>query len=779
MFFTKTRTVEGVSGLLNPVKAYRIAGAAVNSAITGAIPNFNGLAIQTPATALTSDFITGWVLSPGNVFSYSLDTATISSAASSATFTAGASNAISGYSAGGSPYGAGLTISFFNYNVFGAGTLTLSSGASNINCPYFSYLYRERVAAANPSRDGKLNHVAFCPFDQSVPLGSALASVVLSSPSFPSVFVQGQELSYFLQYAFSNSAGYLSAFALQTGSPGSTNACSLSSSSSIRPASAGRQQLSLVLVFGQLALGTLYSGYPSFKVALTLPSIGGTLAVLPGACPVENPLLDCSVAWASPTATVTFTYTGTVTTALSSLRFNIYLTSGSAFTGTGSLQAQVVLPQLVGTAFSLYGSAYSGTAVVFQSCGVALSTAPNSYQATFSAGPLALMSSTAGAVSTLRLQFKASSPRDNFYADSFVEINLGFLGAANQPAVGKGFRCAVRQLLSSGSYNASSLFKEIDYSSLTALKIYPKYEFSNPSSLTFSLSCINALVGSGTASLSAKWTDAGAVNYQTSAAVTAPTLLAAATSLSVSAFSKAYNNQGSEAFLTFELAVGSALSITARLYLQFSGAVPPRLNRDGYAECYMRASLTSAYTQSYCEFLADNILVLYNTVELAAAGTLVVDVLGVAVSPELTNSHTVQLTLDEDADLSNGVLGSASTSELAPGPVPTNTITITAVTSSTAFTKAQLILTVAFSVPGAASLISASNKLFLILPSEFAVWNTKGGTPVCSLATAAAPSANLASACTFLSKRLVQLTVSASSATDFVMTVSGIYSPVS
>ncbi len=141
VFFDRTRTVDGVTSLLNPIKAYRLSGAVVAGAIAGAITKFNSLAVQTPATALTADFTANWVLQGGDVFSYGLDTVSISPTATSNTFTAGASNSITGYTAG-TPFGAGLTISFFRYSVFGVGSLTLASGSSNIDCPYFKYLYR-------------------------------------------------------------------------------------------------------------------------------------------------------------------------------------------------------------------------------------------------------------------------------------------------------------------------------------------------------------------------------------------------------------------------------------------------------------------------------------------------------------------------------------------------------------------------------------------------------------------------------------------------------------
>ncbi len=618
--------------------------------------------------------------------------------------------------------------------------------------------------------------MAFCPFDSSITLNSATAAVVFSNPSFPQLFVQGQDLSFFLQYGFSNTAGYLAAFSQQTGSPPSPNTCTLSTSSVIRPNSVGRQRLSLLLSFSQLNLGSLYNNYPSFKVIVTLPAVGGNLAVLTTSCPVDSAILTCAVAWSSPTATLTFTYTGTGSVTISSLSFNLYLTSSSPFSGTGNIQASIVLPQEVSGVFQLFGSSYGATNVVFGSCNTALSTAPNSYLAVYALGSLNLISASTGSTSSMELTFKADSPRDYFYLDSFVEINLGFLATSNQPLVANGFRCSVNQLVGS-TYNASTLFSRIDYTSLAALKLYPKYEFANPSTTTFKLSCVGSIVGSGVTTLSGKWTDAGSLIYQQSVALSAPTLLTASGSVTISSLTKQYNNQGSETFTTLELAVGSALDITARFYIQFAGPVPPRLNSEGYAECYIRASTSSTtYTQSFCSFLSDQLLVVYNTLPLAAAGTVVIDIMGVAVGASLTTSHKVYLTVDADALLSNGVLGVANIAELAPGAVPASTLTISGVTASTPYTRTLLTLSVSFSAP--AGLFSSNNKLALLLPSPFAVWNTKGTALTCTLASTAAPGTNLATACLFLSKRLVELTLSSSAATTFVMTVAGIYSPV-
>ena len=88
--------------------------------------------MQTPGSALNADFSSDWKLTSSDSFSYSIDTTKLSTSDNSNTFSADSSNAITGYSSGGTPYGAGLTISFFYHNVFGVGSLTLATGSLNI-----------------------------------------------------------------------------------------------------------------------------------------------------------------------------------------------------------------------------------------------------------------------------------------------------------------------------------------------------------------------------------------------------------------------------------------------------------------------------------------------------------------------------------------------------------------------------------------------------------------------------------------------------------------------
>ena len=91
------------------------------------------------------------------------------------------------------------------------------------------------------------------------------------------------------------------------------------------------------------------------------------------------------------------------------------------------------------------------------------------------------------------------------------------------------------------------------------------------------------------------------------------------------------------------------------------------------------------------------------------------DIMGVDISAQLTTSHQLRVTIDDDADLTNGVFGNANIAELAPGTIPINNIDITSVTSSTIYTKTAMTLTAGLKVPS--SLFSSNTKLCVILPS--------------------------------------------------------------
>ena len=48
-----------------------------------------------------------------------------------------------------------------------------------------------------------------------------------------------------------------------------------------------------------------------------------------------------------------------------------------------------------------------------------------------------------------------------------------------------------------------------------------------------------------------------------------------------------------DAFYTFKIVTPIDLTRNARVYLEFPWGIPPRLNKDGFIECYMRLSTTT------------------------------------------------------------------------------------------------------------------------------------------------------------------------------------------
>ena len=133
-FFYPNYTAHDIAGLNRIISVYRINGPAIQESISGTITSFNGLAQKTFSTNLPDEnFKSDWT-STGS-FDYSIDASKIYENPPPNIFASGTTN--QAYKAG-APFGAGITISSFLYNIFDSSTLSIGT---NIQCSSFGYRY--------------------------------------------------------------------------------------------------------------------------------------------------------------------------------------------------------------------------------------------------------------------------------------------------------------------------------------------------------------------------------------------------------------------------------------------------------------------------------------------------------------------------------------------------------------------------------------------------------------------------------------------------------------
>lgn len=251
-FLAQNYTVSNVTGLLRVLSVFRLFGPSVNNAVRSTtIGTLNGLSSSFSGTQLTNiDFTaTSWAASGS--FSYNINTSNIYDNPPNNTFLVGSNSVASAATYGSGSYGAGVTITSFNANIFASAVVKFNSPPNNTatTCSIFNYVYNEiQNPGANVERTGKYVYIAFCPIDDTFSLSSTAANIVFTYPQYPNTYVTGFPLSTALAYGYSNKIGLLQAYNLETNSITSTRTCSTVKNQEYFPSSS-KQRASFTLNF--------------------------------------------------------------------------------------------------------------------------------------------------------------------------------------------------------------------------------------------------------------------------------------------------------------------------------------------------------------------------------------------------------------------------------------------------------------------------------------------------------------------------------------------------
>lgn len=146
-FMSQNYTIDGVTGLLRVLSVYRLFGPAVVQSIQGSsIGTLNGVTASHSGLASMDMTADSW--SYTGTFSYAINTTNIKDSPPNNTIFPGTNTVATTYLPNGSYYGAGITITSFNYNIFAAATVKFNSppASTATTCSIFSYLYTEMVA---------------------------------------------------------------------------------------------------------------------------------------------------------------------------------------------------------------------------------------------------------------------------------------------------------------------------------------------------------------------------------------------------------------------------------------------------------------------------------------------------------------------------------------------------------------------------------------------------------------------------------------------------------
>lgn len=333
------------------------------------------------------------------------------------------------------------------------------------------------MVSGNAERTGRYVYVAFCPIDSNFTLGTANANLVFGNPQYPWYFVTGFPLKTVIAYAYSDNAGILRAYNLETTAITYTRSCTTSKLEMYYPQSR-RQRASFTVSFAETLMGNVPKGYPSIRFVLTVPSTtvpsSAALTINTPSCEIVPSYLTCTVTAQSTTIytiMASLSVSDTNTYSLRSVTFRLYADSTAVFGVADNYTITVSLPQSTSSTALVYGSDFTTSSSMCTGSSL-FTVATTPYLTTMNFNNFTYESIGRNLRGKFSVNFGASSYRDVFFTTSYFEFNLGFLTTPNTALKTAGnFRCVI---FNNESTVVSTLWKKFDLSSLTSAKLYSK-----------------------------------------------------------------------------------------------------------------------------------------------------------------------------------------------------------------------------------------------------------------------------------------------------------------
>jgi hypothetical protein len=172
--------------------------------------------------------------------------------------------------------------------------------------------------------------------------------------------------------------------------------------------------------------------------------------------------------------------------------------------------------------------------------------------------------------------------------------------------------------------------------------------------------------------------------------------------------------------------------------------------------------------------------VVWNNRLISANTPLYIDIFGVS-QPRSVNitpaASYISVSIDTDTDYSNGVAQYNEVSDIQPSSAPANVIIIESTTMSPNYIRALQDITVTFSF-SAAGKLTAGKKVYVVLPASYAIWVNRGTNVTVSdcVLNADGSATNLATACTYISQRVLAVTSGVHAGQKYTVTVKNVKS---
>lgn len=178
----------------------------------------------------------------------------------------------------------------------------------------------------------------------------------------------------------------------------------------------------------------------------------------------------------------------------------------------------------------------------------------------------------------------------------------------------------------------------------------------------------------------------------------------------------------------------------------------------------------------------ERLLKVWNSLVVPSGTQIFIDVFNVDLPRNTdTSPNIITLQVDMDENYANGVNYRQTVTDSAPSAVPTNEIIIESVFASTNHISKRHILEL--KVDTLNNIVTAGATLYLMFPGGYSQWITRTQTVDVSLGhcwveTLANAGTNIATQCTFISKRVLKLVVSSAPGSSLTIRIGNLFTPL-
>lgn len=236
---------------------------------------------------------------------------------------------------------------------------------------------------------------------------------------------------------------------------------------------------------------------------------------------------------------------------------------------------------------------------------------------------------------------------------------------------------------------------------------------------------------------------------------------------------KRFSTSGFKSLYTLKISYSQALSSSAVFYFDFPIILNSYLDNEGVVECYLRTAANSNVNDpsqyTYCSFPNPWQLMVWNNQALGSGIFLYVDIFNIdqPKNSDLNGNTKIGFTVDSDGDFS-AIDAYAEVVDSQPPSNAAGDIIILSCSTDNSYILSTQNLVMTLDVQ-ALTIFNTGKDIYLLFPYSYSQWISRADTiPITNVAgnqycefKLTAGGSNLATACKFISQRILKISVTA------------------